>query len=137
MLELCCLTAVTIGLACGSGQGGSQDVEPVVLSGYNLQGDWRWYDRFEQPTGCPVRMFVDGERWNGWIVQDFEVTQQCTRVGASLDRADIDGGRITLWFRDAERSSRYRMRLELEVVGPTVLQSRTTRPPYTLVRIRG
>jgi len=84
-------------------------------------------------------MWLDGDKWNGWIVQDFEVIQQCSRGESRyrLDLADVEGSRVSLWFRNLDGSGYSRLRLELEVVGVGKLQSRTSKPPYTLVKVSG
>ena len=134
---LFCLGASYLLAACGSAPEESQDQTPVPQSEFNLQGTWKWYDRYELPTGCLIRIWPEGSKWNGWIVQDFGEIQQCTRVDHRLDRVNMDGTRVSLWFKLPDTERLVRRELRLEVVTPSRLRSRSSNTPYTLVKVSG
>ena len=123
--------------ACGPAHVGPEEQAPAPQSEFNLEGTWKWYDRFELPTGCLVQIWVEGDGWDGWIVQDFGDIQQCTRVDYRLDRVDLDGTRVSLWFRLPEAQRLTRIELRLEFVTPLRLRARSSNTPYFLVRVSG
>ena len=137
LTSACTLTLMLAIAACAPAPEESGQQAAALQPDFNLEGTWKWFDRFELPTGCLIRMWQEGEKWNGWIVQDFEVEQECDRVEHRLDRAQLDGTRISLWFRDPDSQRFSRWELRLEIVAPTKLQSRTRKPPSTLVKVSG
>jgi hypothetical protein len=129
------LGALFFSAACGPAQSGPQEQAPTPLSGFNLQGTWKLYDHLELPIGCEIRMWAEGDKWNGWILQDFTVIQECTLVEYRLDRVQMDGTRITLWFRHPDTQRRREFRLE--IVSPSLLRQRSSNTPHTLVKVSG
>jgi len=135
VIALWILVALLGSVACGPARGGPQEQAPAPSSGFNLQGTWKLYDHLELPIGCEIRMWAEGDKWNGWILQDFTVIQQCALVEYRLDRVQMDGARITLWFRHPDTQRRREFRLE--IVTPSKLQQRSSNTPYTLVKVSG
>ena len=80
----CCLS-----FACSSSTGNSwsQVPDPSI----DIRGHYEWFDAHGLSTGCLVRIFIQDERYRGWVIDDQYQERVCRWRGFELSRFEGRG----------------------------------------------
>ena len=76
-------------LACSSSTSGSwsQLPDPSI----DIRGHYEWLDAHELSTGCLVDIFIQDERYRGWVIDDQDHERVCQWRGFELSRFEVRG----------------------------------------------
>ncbi len=112
----------------------NHEAATVPERGFNLSGTWEWRHQDVVPSGCLLRLWEEGSSWSGWIIQDLEMQEPCSRLDYRLYDVAITDSKVSLWFRIVGPQN-VPMEMRFEVVTPSVLRAiNTVRERITLVK---
>jgi hypothetical protein len=70
-------------VSCGGSTSGEWS-KRAPQPGLDIEGYYEWLDASEQKTGCLVQLFVQDERYRGWVIQDPAQERECQLRGYEL-----------------------------------------------------
>jgi hypothetical protein len=63
---------------------------------FDLRGNYEWLDAHGLGTGCLVRIFIQDERYRGWVSDDPDQQRTCRWRGFELRRFELRGFQVRL-----------------------------------------
>ena len=85
------LGSVILGtLSCGASTSGTWS-KRAPESGFTIEGYYEWLDANELRTGCTVQIFIQDDRYRGWVLDDPEQERECQLRGYELANFETRG----------------------------------------------